>query len=122
MNFSMKRTALLAGVAIIGLANGAAAQDLTNDAYIGQMTDNNFAYLSQQAGATGGNQGFVYQYGTHNVFLPYANGQPSDAQSGNNILGVMQVGTGNFVGAQLLQTGSSTGSIAQFGDQNIVNK
>src|ERR1700709_1522781 len=122
MKFSMKRAALLAGVAEIGLANGAAAQDLTNSAYIGRITSDNFAFLSQKAGAAGGNQGFVYQYGQHNMFLPYVGGVPSDAQTGNNVLRVMQVGASNFVGDDFAQTGGSTGSIAQFGDQNIVNK
>ncbi len=51
MKFSMKRAALLAGVAVIGLASGAAATDLkkdqSNDAFIGQLDSRNFAYLSQ---------------------------------------------------------------------------
>jgi hypothetical protein len=44
------------------------------------------------------------------------------AQDGSNDLGTMQLGEGNFIGDQFLQDGSNVGGIAQFGNDNVVNR
>jgi hypothetical protein len=126
MSFSKKRTALLAGVAMLTLSTGAQAQEAltANDAFISQMNDSNFAYLSQSGalGAAGGaNSGFIYQHGTNNIFLPIANGAPADAQQGANALGVMQLGSDNYIGGVFLQSGTNIAGLAQFGKGNVVD-
>ena len=112
----MLRASLLASAATIALIGQASAQQ-ANNAFIGQMDESNFAYLSQE----GSNQGFVYQFGGKNVFLPGTT-LPDDAQRGSNTLGTMQLGERNFIGGLFLQTDNNIAGIAQFGNDNVVNK
>ncbi len=111
----MNRTALMLSVAAISLsASGVLAQD-GNDAFIGQLNDSNLAYLSQ----IGSNQGFIYQHGTGNIFLPANNG--GVAQNGSNRLGVEQLGANNLIVGDIHQQGRNVGGIAQFGSNNGVD-
>ena len=122
MKYTSRQTLLLAGVAVAALSGSALAQE-GNFGYIGQRDDSNFAYLSQQAAADGGNAAFIYQHGEQNVFLPTTSlGGAADAQVGSNFLGVEQLGARNFVGGEFLQSGSNIGAIAQFGSENVVGK
>jgi trimeric autotransporter adhesin len=126
----MTRTSLLASVAIAAMVGHAAAQQ-ANQGFIGQIDESNFAYLSQNAGGAlqplrAGNEAFIYQNGTGNVFLPLtATGDRADAQTGNNSLGVIQNGTSNIVGGSFFQTSvganGNDGGIAQFGNKNVVD-
>jgi len=121
----MKRTSLMVSVAVIALsASGVLANAISpngNNAFVGQLNNSNLALLSQQ----GSNQGFIYQYGTGNVFLPWSplHSSPpgSDAQEGNNSLGVEQLGKHNFIGGLFGQSGTNEAGLAQFGDGNVID-
>ena len=110
----MDRRALMASVAVLALsATGALADG--NNAFIGQLNDSNFAYLSQ----VGTNDGFVYQHGTSNTFLPMMDG--GVAQRGSNRLGTEQFGDFNQIIGDIHQDGTNVGGIAQFGNHNTVD-
>ena len=114
----MLRASLLASAATIALIGQASAQQ-ANNAFIGQMDESNFRVSLARSGPT---SGFVYQYGQKNVFLPGVDALRRMHSMARTRLAPCSWVTQLHRRSVPAERHNNIAGIAQFGDDNIVNK